>query len=773
MALNAAPRSHGRRKDHRVAIAPIHCADELTEYEMQTEAADIARAQALFQEGLALHQSGKTAEAQEIYRRVLEMHPQNFDALHMLGVIALQAKSFAEATKLIDRAIAIDPDNRAYAPAYSNRGTALRKLGRHAAALESFDRALALGGGHADIHFNRGNALRDLLRHEEAVESYGKVIAIMPDHAEATYQRGLSLADLGYHQAAADNLMRAVQLDPDNSRVHNALGIALSNINRHEDAGESFLKAIQLRPGYGSAHNNLGNALHALNRLDAALACYDKAIQFDPHLIAAHVSRAATLSDLRRQEDAIESFDKALELNPRFPFLRGARLHAKMYICDWRDIDREIADLVSAVERGEQVTPSWPLLALKDSLAVQRKAAEFWANVRHPLNGALGPIPKYRRHEKIRIGYYSADFYNHATANLTAELFERHDKSKFEIFAFSFGPNRGDEMQKRIAAAFDTFIDVRAYSDVDVAALSRQHEIDIAVDLKGYTQDNRAGIFACGAAPVQVNYLGYPGTMAARYIDYIVADATVIPENSARYYTEKVVTLPNSYQVNDAHRRIADMVFTRKDLGLPDTGFVFCCFNNNFKITPGTFDVWMRILKRVDSSVLWLFEDNATAAANLRKEALCRGIEAERLVFAPRMATPAHLARQRMADLFLDTLPYNAHTTASDALWVGLPVLTCMGEGFAGRVAASLLKAVNMPELITSTYADYETLAVALATDAPRLAQIKKSLELNRPTAPLFDAGLFTMHLENAYTQMFERYHTLLPPRPIIVSAKK
>ena len=729
--------------------------------------------QALFQQGLSLHQKGETAAAQHIYRRILASDPQHFDALHMLGVIALQAGELTEAVNLIDRAIAIDPDNRAYTPAYNNRGIALRNAGQPQAALENFDKAIALGAAHADLYFNRGNALRDLGRHMDAIESLATVIAIVPTHSDAYYHRGLSFTELGLYQQAADSFTQAIRLLPTTPRFHNSLGIALSNLNRYEEAIESFKKAVKINPTTAAPYNNMGNALRALGRLEAALACYDAVIKHDPHFYGVHVNRAATLSDLRRPEAALESFDKALELNPRQAFMRGARLHTKMYICDWTNFENELAELIAAVERGETVTPSWPLLAMTDSLRVQSKAADTWANTMHPVNGVLGPIPQHPRHEKIRIGYFSADFYNHATANLTAELFERHDKSKFELFAFSFGPDKGDEMQKRLTAAFDTFINVRGLSDQEIAALSRQHEIDIAVDLKGYTQDYRAGIFASGAAPIQVSYLGYPGTMASRYIDYIIADATVIPATSLQYYAEKVVTLPHSYQVNDSHRQIADMPFTRKILGLPEQGFVFCCFNNNFKITPDVFDIWMRILKRVDGSVLWLFEDNAVASANLRKEATRRGVDPTRLIFAPRMATPAHLARQRLADLFLDTLPYNAHTTASDALWVGLPLLTCMGESFAGRVAASLLKAVDMPELITNTPAEYEALAVALATDPKRLAQIRQKLALNRDTAPLFNAALFARHLEAAYTQMVERLYTLLPPKHIFVAAEK
>jgi predicted O-linked N-acetylglucosamine transferase (SPINDLY family) len=404
-------------------------------------------------------------------------------------------------------------------------------------------------------------------------------------------------------------------------------------------------------------------------------------------------------------------------------------------------------------------------------LELQRKSAEIWVNDRYPASRIFPPIAKRARQEKIRIAYYSADYHNHATAYLMAELFELHDRNRFELVAFSFGPHQKDDMSARVSSAFDRFVDVRDKSDAEVAQLSRDMEVDIAIDLKGFTADQRAGIFALRAAPIQVSFIGYPGTMGADYMDYLIADHTLIPEVSRQCYTEKIAYLPNSYQVNDRKRVIADKRYTREELGLPPTGFVYCCFNNNYKITPDTFEGWMRILKQVQGSVLWLLEDNPTAANNLRKEAEARGVGAQRLIFAPRMPLPEHLARHRAADLFMDTLPCNAHTTASDALWAGLPVLTCAGESFASRVAASLLTAIDLPELVTTTQEQYETLAIDLATKPEKLAKIGGKLEANRFTTPLFDTVEFVRHIEAAYTQIYERYQADLPPDHIHVPA--
>jgi predicted O-linked N-acetylglucosamine transferase (SPINDLY family) len=441
-----------------------------------------------------------------------------------------------------------------------------------------------------------------------------------------------------------------------------------------------------------------------------------------------------------------------------------------MKLCDWNDIAPHFVRMNEKIERRERATPPFPLLAMPTSPAAERTAAEVWVEHKHRVHAFLPAISRHPRRDRIRIGYFSANLHEHAVARLLAGVFERHDRSRFEVTAFSFGPDTGDPMRRRLSAAFDEFVDVRAQSDGDVAALARRHGIDIAVDLMGFTQDARTNIFAHGAAPIQVNFLGYPGTMGAGFMDYLIADATLVPETSRQHYAEAIAYLPHSFQPNDTKRAIADRAFRREELGLPHSGFVFCCFNNSYKITPRTFDRWMRIVDRVSGSVLWLSEDNALATDNLRKEAERRGVRADRLVFAPFMpVTTEHMARYRMADLFLDTLPYNAHTTASDALWAGLPVLTCAGDTFAGRVAASLLNAVGLPELVTRTPDEYERLAIDLATHRDKLGRIRQALAANRQTAPLFDTGLFARHLEAAYTAMHERYQAGLAPGHIHV----
>lgn len=603
------------------------------------------------------------------------------------------------------------------------------------AAIDLFDQAIKINPLSASVFNNRGNALLDLKRLEQALDSYDRAIKIQPDYAEALNNRGIVLCEL----------------------------------KRFEQALDSYRRAIKIQPSYAKAFNNLGNALLDLERPEQALDSYNRAIAIQPDYADALYNRGNVLSELKRPEQALEDYERALGVQPDYAFLYGTWLHTKMKVCNWIDVDKHITQLAGKIEWNEKVTTPFPVLALLNSPILQRKAAEIYIQAKHPVSHELPKITKRPKHDKIRIGYFSADFRNHPVSTLTVELYEKHDRSKFELTAFSFGSNAKDEMRDRVAAGFDRFIDVRNQSDKEVAVIARDLEIDIAVDLGGHTQNSRTNIFAMRAAPIQVSYLGYLGTMGAEYIDYLIADATILPENDQQYYVEKIAYLP-SYQINDTKRLISDKTFTRSEFGLPQMGFVFCCFNNNYKITPNIFETWMRILKRVDGSILWLLEGSEKVVGNLRKKAESSGVNADRLIFTGRIPVPEYLARYRMANLFLDTQPYNAGTTASDALWAGLPVLTCLGETFAGRVAASLLNAIHLPELIAATPEAYETLAVELATNPARLEEIKQKLAGNRLTTPLFDSQLFSQHIEAAYTEMYERYHANLAPEHIYVS---
>lgn len=717
---------------------------------------------------ISLHRNGLLDEAAQIYREIVQAQPGNFDAVQMLAVVAAQRNDCAGALELFDRALRLKPD---HAGAWNNRGNALLELGRVEDALQSFARATVLQPDYAEAFYNRGNALLDLNRCEEALQSYERALAIAPDYAQAHYNRGNALLALQRPAQALESLDRALKLDPGDAQALSNRGNALLALGRGFEAIDSYDRALALAPDLADAHYARGTALLGLNRMEAALQSFDRALALQPQNASALNNRGNALLALKRTAEALQSYERAFAIAPDLDFLHGLLLHARTELCDWRDLDGEVERMTAKILRGERAAPLLAVLALSDSPAVQRQAAGIWMRERHPASAALGAFGSRAPHAKIHVGYFSADFRIHPVAYLTAELFEAHDRARFELTAFSFGPDSGDEMRRRAEAAFDHFVDVRERSDAQIALLARQMQIDIAVDLGGHTRGSRPGIFALRAAPLQVSYLGSPGTMGADYIDYLVADATLIAQADRRHYVEKIICLP-SYQVNDSARPIADRAFSRQELGLPDSGFVYCCFNANYKITPAVFECWMRILGAVAGSVLWLAEGAPGAADNLRKEAQRRGIAAERLIFAGRVPTQAeHLARLRAADLFLDTLPYNAQATAGDALWAGVPVLTCAGSTFAGRVAASLLTALQLPELITAAPQAYEALAIVLAADRARLDALRRKLAANRLTTALFDARAFARNIEAAYAQIHARHQAGLPPDHIVVQA--
>jgi predicted O-linked N-acetylglucosamine transferase (SPINDLY family) len=716
--------------------------------------------------GLAFRALGRFDEALACYARALAIRPDYADALNHRGNVLRDLKRFPDALASYARALAVRPD---FADALNNHGAALSDLKRFDEALASYDRALALRPDYAEALNNRGAVLSELKRFDEALASYDRALAVQPDHAEVLNNRGNVLSELKRFEDALVSYDRALAILPDYFEAWYNRGAALSELKRFDEALASHDRALSLRPDSADALNNRGNALRDLKRFDDSLASYDAALTVRPDFAEALYNRGNALSGLKRFDEALASYDRALAIRPDYAFLPGWRLFCRMAICDWRGIADDFSRLAEAIESGESASSPSVVLATPLSAAQQKQCAEIFIRANHPPNPLLGKFPGSYKHDRIRLGYFSADFHNHATAYLMAELFERHDQARFELNAFAFGPPNNDAMRTRLKRSFDRFIEIGAVSDQDAALLARSLEIDIAIDLKGFTEGSRTEIFAMGAAPIQVNYLGYPGTMGAGYIDYLIADPTLIPPEQRRHYAEKIVYLPDCYQVNDAKRMIAGKNFTRNECGLPEKGFVFCCFNNSYKIAPALFDIWMRLLNEVEGSVLWLLEDNASATKNLRAEAQSRGVAPERLVFAKRIDLPRHLARHRAADLFLDTLPYNAHTTASDALWAGLPVLTCLGETFAGRVAASLLHAIGLPELISRDLGAYEARALELAANPEKLQLLRERLSENRLTQALFDTARFTRHIESAYAAMWERHRAGFPPEHIHV----
>ena len=600
----------------------------------------------------------------------------------------------------------------------------------------------------------------------EAAARYHDVLRIDPANADALYYLALISCQHGRFEEGAELARKSLAGDPKQARGHVILGRALHALGRNDDALQNFDRAIAQAPELAPAHANRADVLSKIGRNAEALDSYDRALALAPDSVPDWMNRGVALIALNRHDEAVTSFERGLALDPDFAQaddFRAPLLLSKLRICDWTELAAETAELLAMVRAEKPLSLPYAIVAIPSSPAEQLQCARRYVQ-EQPAYPPLWRGEAYA-HDRLRVAYLSADFNEHPTAYLTAGLFERHDKSRFEITALSFGQNDNSPARRRLEAAFEHFIDVGDNSDQDIAALMRRSEIDIAVDLMGFTKDNRLGVLARRAAPVQVNYLGYPGTTGAPYLDYILADATVIPEEHDAFYAECVVRLPGTYQINDNRRAMSQRTPTRGECGLPQNGFVFCCFNNPQKILPEMFDIWMRLLRATEGSVLWLITGNAKAAANVRLEAEKRGVAPERLIFAPKASVADHLARHRLADLCLDTLPYNAHTTASDALWAGLPVLTCLGETFAGRVAASLLKAIGLDALITRTLAEYEALALRLARDPAYLATLKDALNRNRDTCLLFDTQSATRHIEAAYLTMAEIVRRREKPR--------
>lgn len=569
----------------------------------------------------------------------------------------------------------------------------------------------------------------------------------------------------GEFDKAARLYLDVLRDDPKNYDALHRLAFLCGQLGRWEDAQSLMAHAIALNPRAPGPLFLRGSALQKLNRHDEAVACFDRALGLNPRIAEVRLNCAASLYRLRRYEEAGEEYRQLLDIAPDFPFARGNRLFCQLQCCDWRTLESETGAITADMRAGRRVIAPFDAKALFLSAEDELACARAWAANQHP--GPAGPSPPRRQqhHSPLRIAYISADFREGPLATLMTGVVEHHDRRRVETIGVSIGADDESAARRRFAHAFDRFVDASDKSDAEIALQLRQMEIDIAVDLMGFTEGGRPGIFKHRPAPVQAGYLGYAGTTGGDWLDYLIGDRVVVPDEQRRFYAEQLVYLPDSLLPRDTATKPSPAPVLRRDEGLPERGFVFACFNNAYKLNPVMFDIWMRLLRDVEGSVLWLSDANRAAKQNLLREADARGISHERLVFAPFRPSPEeHLARLKLADLFLDTLPYNAHTTASDALWAGLPVLTCLGNTFAGRVAASLLNAIGLPEMITTTLDDYASLALKLARDPGALTAITQKLSDHRDTQPLFDTERFTRHLEGAYTQMWERAQKGMSP---------
>ena len=731
---------------------------------------------------------GQVADAQKLYQAILQAFPNNKRAQQGLAKLKnLKQKNATysppqevvdqlfklyyqgQFSAVVEQAQALIEQYQVTFLVWNILGAANIALGRAIEASSAFKKVTELNPNYADGFSNLGLSLQHQEKLDEALEAYNKAISIKPDYAVAYFNMGVTLQHQDKLEEAIETYNKALSINPNYIDAYNNMGNVLKNQGKLEEAIEAYNKALSIKPDCAEAYNNMGNGLKNQGKLDDAIEAYNKALLIKPDYAEAYYNMGITLQDQNKLEEAIEAYNKALLIKPGYESARAQKLHQQANICDWKSIEED-RKLIPQLGTSEKSVEPFSMLSLEDAPERHQIRSQLYAKAKYRQKPLQPTFKGSKKPNRIRIGYFSADFHNHATMYLMAKIFALHDKQKFKIYAYSYGPDKNDKMRQELIRSVDIFNDVREMNDKDVALLARQDNIDIAIDLKGYTQNQRLGIFAYRPARTQISYLGYPGNLGADFIDYIVADPIVAPFNQRHAYSEKIIYLPHTYQPNDNKRIISKNVTTKTDMGLPEEGLVFCCFNNNYKISINEFDIWMRLLGKVDGSVFWLFKSNLWAQQNLRLEAEKRGIKANRLIFAERIPQDEHLARQKHADLFVDTFNYNAHTTISDALWAGLPVVTKLGKGFPARVAGSLLNAVGLPELVTENEHDYEALILELAMNPRKLAIVKDKIAINRLSQPLFDTELYLKHLEDGYQQAYQNYFDGKSPETIIVT---
>ncbi|MDD3518434.1 MAG: tetratricopeptide repeat protein [Chromatiales bacterium] len=752
----------------------------------------------LVQAALAAWQAGNPDDTEKACDQVLARKPQNENALHLMGLVWQTRGKLPRSASFLERARSVNPDNPFI---HYNLGVTMQRLGQAQAATLCYRRALELQPDLAPANHNLakllltanqpveaetfsrnavaalptmaeawltlGNALKAQGRWQEAADAYAKAIEARPDYVEAHFNLGVAQQESGRHEDAVATFAHFMQLlGRENPQALNQTGLSLRRLQRLDAAAQVFARAVELAPDFAGAWNNLGMTLNDLGNLDGAAQAYRQAITVKPDFAQAVYGLACVLDAQGLFDQALALYQSAVRIDPQLPHAPTRLLKLKLNLCDWADIGEAFRATVQAVQNRSYEGFALDTLYIPGMQPAHHQyAARFTAaTVKESVPQRLPPVAAADRPAgRLRIAYLSSDFREHAVGFLTVQSFELHDRERFEVFAYASGDDDGSDLRQRLERGFDHFVDIRELSYQQAAQRIRDDGIDILIDLNGYTQGARSEILALRPAPIQVNWLGYPGTMGADFMDYILVDPFIVPTAQAPFYDEKLACLPDCYMPNDRQRAIATPP-ARSEAGLPEKAFVFCAFTNSFKITPDVFDLWCGLLSDVPGSILWLLAANPWAEENLRREAVARGVEASRLIFAPKKPHSAHLARLSLADLFLDTLPYNAHTTASDALWAGVPVITCAGDTFPSRVAGSLLRAVGLPELVTERLDQYRDLALRLATQPDELKAIRHKLTENRLNTPLFDSERFTRNLEALYQRMWERHEQGLPP---------
>ena len=710
---------------------------------------------------------GKLEEAISCYELAINsdaVYPVYFNNL---GIVLTELKQFDRATLTFQSSLDINPD---YPDTHNYLGNLLKEQGRFDEASGRYKKALSIDPNNFDAHNNLGNTQRELDLVDDAIRSYENAIEINQFFPEAHNNLGSILKEIKRYDDALNNYQKAIQLNPNYVECLNNFGVIFFELGESDKALEYYQKALEINPDYAYTWGNIG--IVYFNKFDIvnSIKFYKKAISLDPLMIEAHLNLGICFKIKGEFNDALNSYASAISINPDADFLLGSTLNTMMLLCSWAEVIDRTNEIKNKIDNSELVMLPFEFMALTDDPLRLKKITQIYAEKNYPRLDTLPKLEIYPAHKRIKLGYFSADFRSHPVTTLTAQLYEMHDRKRFEVHAFSFGRNTNDDMNLRIRKGVDYYHDVVDSSDKDIALLSRSLEIDIAIDLGGFTEGCRTKIFAMSAAPIQLSYIGYLGTLGTDYYDYLIADEIIIPKENQKHYSEKIIYLP-SFQVNDSIKPKIKNQIKRKDFGLPDKNFIFCCFNNTFKITPNVFNSWSRILSKVDDSLLMIFVENPSSRSNLLTEMQKRGVKADRLIFADKLSRIEFLERNTVVDLFLDTFPYNAATTASDSLRMGLPVLTLSGSSFASRVGASLLTAVGMPELITNDQDDYESVAVDLASNPNKMNSIKKKLARNLENAPLFNTKDFTLQIEKSYAEIYEKNKLGLEPDHIYIKA--
>ena len=706
-------------------------------------------------------QNKKLDNGISLLKQSLHINPKQPLVIFDLGIALSLNNELDEAVIFFDQSIELEPKDL---KVYIRKAMTLRKSNRLKESIDCYQKIIALKPDYIDAYINKAELLYMIGNLEESLSTYEEIFKIDSSNAILFIRYGNLLSKLGRVDEAISSYRKSIEIEPENSGAYSNLGSIYQKLGDHEEEIKCLRKSIEINEDY-EVCINLATSYSKIKEYKLAIKFYDRAINLDSSKTDAFIQKAYFYQSIKEIDNAILLFSKALEIDKNYKYLFGERFYAKNSICDWSNFDEDSNFIKLRLSQRSRIAHPLGVCNNFDGPLIQKEAAKIWADDKFPYDDSLGVIKKYTKNKKIKIGYFSGDFSEHPVGFLIADLLEKHDKSKFELFGFSVTKKIASETRLKIKKSFDEFIDVENCSDKDVALLAREKKIDIAIDLGGYTKSGRPGIFAMRAAPIQITYLGYVGTSGTNYFDYIFSDKFITRKESQQYYTEKIIYLPKCYQPTGDKIPLSEKNFTRKSQGLPDTGFVFCCFNSSWKITPTIFKLWIRLLSNIPRSVLWFPGFSALAINNLRNECKKLGMNQERLIFSSiEKYRQDHYKRIELADLFLDCYPYGGHSTVSDFLRAGVPVITLKGTSIPNMVASSLLFNLSLSELITSSELDYEKLAIKIATNPKFFKEIKSKLISNIENSSVYNTYEYIKSIESGYDQVYDRYHNSFTP---------